>query len=270
MSLWGNKDQSGKFPAFVQVGRILKIKVTSGGTGYANGASVAVTIGAPGSGGVQATATALVTGGVVQEITLTNQGTRYSSTPSVTMATGTGLTVSVVLEKIVYDSREIFFVDATEAAQASNKLKGITSPGWWRFRTYNDSHGDTRYKAECLIVMGTPAATSGDLEDAVVVDVSKLISISVQPASQEISLAVATQVTFGVTASVAPSGTATYQWQVAEIGSTKYTDISGATSASLIVTGLDETYDGKRYRVKISSTGAPVKTSSAATLTVTE
>lgn len=270
MSLWTNIDASGVYPKYLPVGRILKINVTAGGTGYTNGASVAVTIGAPGAGGVQATATAVVAGGVVTSITLVNQGTKYATTPTVTIATGTGLTVSVSLEKIVYDSARIVFVDATEAAQASNKMKGINSPGWWNIHTYEDSSGDTRYKTECLIAMGTPAATSGDREDSVVVDASTTISFSLQPVSTSISLAVATQVVFTSTAAVSPSGTATYQWQVAEVNSTKYTNIAGKTTSSLTVTGLDETYDGKRYRVKASATGAPSKTSAAVTLTVTE
>lgn len=270
MALWGNTDVSGALPKFVPVGRIIKINVTNGGTGYTNGATVAVTIGAPGSGGIQAVAKAVVTGGIVQSITLSNQGSKYATAPAITMATGTGLTVSVVLEPIVYDSSKIFFVDKTEAAQASNQAKGIKGPGWWYFRTYEDSSGETRYKSECLIAMVTPFSVSGDLEDVVVADTSTTISFSLQPTAKIISLAVATQATFTSTAVVAPSGTAAYQWQVAEVSSTKYTNIVGATSSSLTVTGLDETFDGKRYRVKASSGSAPVVTSSVALLTVTE
>lgn len=267
MALWDSKDVAGKLPKFLAVGRLLVINVTAGGTGYTDGEAVAVTIGAPDAGGVQATATATVVGGEVQSITITNPGSKYSTAPAVTMGLGTGLTVSVVLEPVVYDSSRIFFVDATEAAQASNKMKGIHSGGWWYFHTYTDSSGDTRYKTECLISMGTLAADSGDAEDAVIVDVSTIVTISVQPVSQEITLPTATA-TFSVTAAVAPAGTVTYQWQVALVGSTKYSDISGATSASYAPTGLTEADSGKRFRVKCSSTGAPVVTSSVATLTV--
>lgn len=271
MSLWGNTDVAGSIPKYLPVGRILKINVTDGGTGYTDGATVAVTIGAPGAGGIQATATAKVTGGIVESITITNPGTRYATAPTVTMATGTGLTVSVVLEPIVYDSRQLVFVDETEAKQDSNKMKGITGAGWWLHKSYQDQSGDTRYKSELLIAMTVAAATSGDAsDDAIVPDTSTLITIGTQPASQTISLAVATQVTFTVAATVAPSGTATYQWQVAEAGSNKYTDLAGKTTASLLITGLDATFDGKKYRAKVSATGAPVRNSAVATLTITE
>lgn len=271
MSLWGNTDVAGSLPKYLQVGRILKINVTAGGTGYTNGDAVAVTIGAPGTGGIQATATAKVVGGIVESITITNPGTRYATAPAVTMATGTGLTTSVVLEPIVYDSRQIVFVDATEAAQESNKMKGITGAGWWLHKSYQDQVGDTRYKSELLIAMTVAAATSGDAsDDATVPDTSTLITIGTQPASQTISLAVATQAVFTVAATVAPSGTATYQWQVSSADSNRYTDISGETSATLTVTGLDETFNGNKYRAKVSATGAPVRNSAVATLTVTE
>lgn len=271
MSLWGNKDSGASIPKYLQIGRIIKINVTDGGTGYTDGASVAVTIGAPSTGGIQATATAKVVDGIVESITLTNPGSRYTSAPTVTIATGTGLTVSVVLEPIVYDSRQIFFVDTTEAAQESNKMKGIHGPGWWLHRSYVDQSGDTRYKSELLVAMAIAATDSGDSsDDSTIPDVSTLITIGTQPVSQTVSLAVATQAVFTAAATVAPSGTATYQWQVAESGSNKYADISGATSATLTVTSLTLTFDGNRYRVKVSGAGAPVKTSYVATLTVTE
>ena len=267
MALWDNKDVAGKIPKFLPVGRILRINVLTGGTGYVDGSSVAVTIGAPGAGGVQAVATAVVSGGVVQSITLSNPGTKYSTAPAVTMATGTGLTVTVVLEPIVYDSSNIFFVDATEAAQESNKSKGIRGPGWWYIKTYTDGVGDTRYKTECFIAMGTTAAVSGDAEDAVVPDLSIVIAISVQPASAEITSPTSIA-SFSVTAASTPAGTLAYQWQLALPGSTKYTDISGGTAATLNLTGLTTADDGNRYRCKISTTGAKVLTSNVATLTV--
>ncbi len=76
--------------------------------------------------------------------------------------------------------------------------------------------------------------------------------------------------TFSVTASAAPSGTLIYQWQTQAANGTRWTNITGATSASLALTGLTTSDSGKKYRVKIeSSTGAPEVTSNVATLTVT-
>lgn len=76
--------------------------------------------------------------------------------------------------------------------------------------------------------------------------------------------------TFSVTAAAAPSGTLIYQWQTQTATGTRWTNVSGATSASLALTGLTTGDSGKKYRVKIqSSTGAPEVTSNVATLTVT-
>ena len=76
--------------------------------------------------------------------------------------------------------------------------------------------------------------------------------------------------TFAVTAS-ADAGTVVYQWQVQTATSTtRWTNVSGATSASLALTGLTTADTGKKYRVKLTSTvGAAEVISNTATLTVT-
>jgi hypothetical protein len=76
--------------------------------------------------------------------------------------------------------------------------------------------------------------------------------------------------TFSVTAS-ADSGTLTYQWQVQTATSTtKWSNVSGATSSSLALTGLTTSDSGKKYRVKVGgSAGGEEVISSTATLTVT-
>ena len=76
--------------------------------------------------------------------------------------------------------------------------------------------------------------------------------------------------TFSVTASVG-TGTLTYQWQVQTAASTtKWSNVSGATSASLALTGLTTSDSGKKYRVKVGgSAGGAEVISSTATLTVT-
>lgn len=75
--------------------------------------------------------------------------------------------------------------------------------------------------------------------------------------------------TFSVTASVG-SGSLVYQWQLQGATATRWTNVTGATSSSLALTGLTTADTGKKYRVKITSTsGAAEVTSDAATLTVT-
>jgi hypothetical protein len=64
------------------------------------------------------------------------------------------------------------------------------------------------------------------------------------------------------------ANTITYQWQVSTDAGSTWSNVSGATSAtlSLSVTAAD---NGKRYRCVLSATGASSVTSNSATLTVT-
>lgn len=81
--------------------RIKQINVVSGGTGYTNGQAVAIS-GGSGSG---ATATAVVSGGVIASVIVANGGSGYklsSSIPSASASGGTG----AVLSPIVYNPVE--------------------------------------------------------------------------------------------------------------------------------------------------------------------
>lgn len=74
--------------------------------------------------------------------------------------------------------------------------------------------------------------------------------------------------TFSVTAS-ADAGSVVYQWQTQTATGTRWTNISGATSSSLALTGLATADSGRKYRVKLTSTaGAEEVISNTATLTV--
>ena len=163
-------------------------------------------------------------------------------------------------------SRELVFVDDTEQAIAANKARGIWGPGWWLYESYQTAAGDTRHKAECIaFVHATAAAAGDDADDTVVADVLETITIGTQPADATTSSGAAT---FTVAATVDQSGTITYQWQKKASGSTRYANVSGATSASLALTGQTAAEDGDKYRVKINtSKGAEEVVSDAATLT---
>jgi hypothetical protein len=92
------------------------------------------------------------------------------------------------------------------------------------------------------------------------------ITISSQPSNQTASSGAAT---FSVTASVSPAGSLTYQWQRQALGAGAYANVSGATSATLSLTGLTNgSNNADNYRVVVSATGAPSVTSNAAALTV--
>lgn len=170
----------------------------------------------------------------------------------------------------------LIFIDDTEAALDENKIRGLKWPGWWLYRTYTDGDGNTRHKAECLAFANQTAANAGDYaaaqggtEDNPAADVASAITISAQPSNQSTDDGVGTA-TFSVTAAVG-TGTLTYQWQVQTSASTtRWSNVVGATSASLALTGLVVGDSGKKFRVKIGgSAGGEEVISNTATLTVT-
>jgi len=160
----------------------------------------------------------------------------------------------------------IVFVDATEAGLSENKERGLTSPGWWAYKTYTDASGKTRHKAEHLMVLSNPDINANETlsDDTIAADVASAITISAQPTAQTSASGAAT---FSVTAT-ADAGTVVYQWQRQTATGTRWTNISAATSASLALTGLTATEDGYKYRVKLTSTaGAEEVISDSAALT---
>ena len=161
---------------------------------------------------------------------------------------------------------QLVFVDTTEDGIASNKSRGIDGPGWWLYRTYNTAQGTTRHKAEKLAALRVAAGTSGDMADeTTVADVLETITIGTQPADQNTSSGAAT---FSVAATVDQSGTITYQWQKRASGASRFSNVSGATSASLVLSSQTAANTGDSYRVKVnSSKGAAEVVSSIATLT---
>ena len=133
-------------------------------------------------------------------------------------------------------------------------------------RDSNTAGGTTRHKAEKLAALRVAAGTSGDdADDTVAADVLETITIGTQPANQNTSSGAAT---FTVAATVDQSGTITYQWQKRTSSGGRFSNVSGATSASLALTGQTAANTGNQYRVKVnSSKGAAEVVSSIATLT---
>lgn len=169
----------------------------------------------------------------------------------------------------------IVFVDETEAGLSENKLRGITAPGWWAYRTYTDASGNTRHKAEHLMILTNPEANADETlsDDTIAADVASAITISAQPSDAS---TVAGGATFSVTAT-ADAGTVTFQWQRRTSSSGRWTNVSGTldgsiysdfTTATLTLTGATASEDGYEYRVKLNSTaGAEEVISTTATLT---
>src|SRR5213075_2864606 len=67
---------------------------------------------------------------------------------------------------------------------------------------------------------------------------------------------------------VATGGVLTYQWQVSTNGGVSYTDLSGATSATLTLTGLTTSMNLNRYRAVVTVASCNSVTSAAAILNV--
>ena len=75
-------------------------------------------------------------------------------------------------------AKTIVFIDDTEAQLASNKARGVGSPGWYSFFTYTDMHGNTRYKSEQLVSITDPEANASETQsdDTIGADITSVIT----------------------------------------------------------------------------------------------
>ena len=176
-------------------------------------------------------------------------------------------------------SETIIFVDAAEAVLNENASRGITGPGWWAYKTYTDGAGNTRHKAECLAFISNPDGTETQADDTIAADVASAVTISAQPAASTSSSGAGT-FTLSTTTAGTP-GALAYVWQrQTAAATTRWVNIaadtdSGVTyadfpTATLAYSSLgDDSLDGYKYRVKITSAGGTeeVISDGAATLT---
>lgn len=162
----------------------------------------------------------------------------------------------------------LVFVDATESMAASNKTKGIKVPGWYMVREWQDNAGTVRYQSDCIVAMSSSVtqAVAGDAnDDTLVPDVNTVVGITVQPVDRTTTLGAAT---FTVTAAfTSGTGTLTYQWQRRINGGQRWTNVTGATAASLALTAQTTANTGDQYRVNVAGAGSRAVTSDAAILT---
>ena len=180
------------------------------------------------------------------------------------------------------NSYDLVFVDATEASVASNKSRGITGPGWWQYRSYQDHAGSTRHKAECIAALSVAAGAGvGDQADeTIAADVLETISITGSTANSTSSSGGGT---FAGSAAVEQSGTITYKWQrQTATATTRWVDVVGGANgldtgitysnfatATLAYAGLaSDALDGYKYRCLVnSSKGAKQVITNTATVT---
>ncbi len=156
------------------------------------------------------------------------------------------------------------FVDETEAQLNETKSRGITGPGWWSYFTYTDSSGATRHKAEQLIFIANPDGTETLEDDTIAADVASAVTITVQPANSTSSTE-AGSFTLTTTTTGTP-GALAYVWQRQTASGKRWTNITAAldtgityadfTTATLAYSAYgDDSLDGYKYRVKITSAG---------------
>lgn len=164
------------------------------------------------------------------------------------------------------DKASVYGVSIQEAQQTGNREKGVKTPGWTKTLSYTDAQGNVRNKSETIVAFGGDFTGADASDDAVIVDNS--ITIGTQPTAQ--SAVAGATATFSVEATIAPAGSVTYQWQKQEAGTSTWSAISGATSASYTTGALTVNADnGDKYRVVVSGTAAKAVTSKSVTLTVT-
>lgn len=164
------------------------------------------------------------------------------------------------------DKATTFGVNVSKAQQTANREKGLKTPGWNRTVSYTDAQGNVRNKSEVLVAFGSGLSGADAANDTVVFD--NIITIGTQPVAT--SVIADSTATFSVIATIAPTGSMTYQWQKQESGSSTWSNISGATSDSYTTGALTVTDDNSdKYRVVISGSAAKNVTSRSATLTVT-
>lgn len=276
MSLFSNTDTQQSKPKFLRLGQLRGITLTTPGSGYTNGGSVALSISAPPAGGVQATGTCSIVGGVVTSVTITNAGAGYLTVPviTVTSGAGTGAVFTPTIRGAQTDipsfanaNSMVMFVDETEATNASNRAKGIKIPGWIKYFEYVDAQAVPRYRVDTLVAMDITAGAAGDAaDDTVLGDVA--FSITTQPSNSTVTAPAAASFT------VVSAGASGFQWQLRPAAGGQYANITNggvyttATTATLNIsnsTGLT----GNRYRcIVLNAGGNASATSTGALLTV--
>jgi hypothetical protein len=120
--------------------------------------------------------------------------------------------------------------------------------------------------ADTLTILGSDIG-GVDTTDDLTITVDTVTTDDVTLTVDTIGTAAAT---FSVTAADVPDlGDIIYQWQSQTASGTRWTNVSGATSSSLALTGLTTADSGRKYRVKLTSTaGAEEVISDVVTLTV--
>ena len=210
----------------------------------------------------------------VVSITVTNPGSGYVAGDAAGVTFGAGnATAAVAKHGNAFSTGQntnqvVIFVSVDEAALDVNKQKGLNAPGWWLFRTYVDSSGTTRYKAEMLANITNTEATDNTVtsDDAIAADIASTVTVGTHPTAQLVANG---EATFTAAATSAPSGTVLYQWQKKPVGG-RWANVSGKTTASAVFADLVAADNGNLYRAVVGNDIGALKVySNSALLTYT-
>jgi len=167
MALWGNKDSK---TATGTIAIATTGVVTGTGTLFTTEAKTGNTITAGGRDYQIVSITSNTVAGVIS-------GTNNGNAAVTAVNAGASYALSEKPVFVAHESAEsggrsgnsskVFGVNITEAGVASNRAKGLKTPGWVRYNTYTDANGNTRHKSEILVAGGLDftAAAAGDAAD---------------------------------------------------------------------------------------------------------
>ncbi len=236
---------------------------TDGGTNYTNIAGATAV-------SYTATAVTITMNNYRYRVIVTGQcGTATSTAAILTMQTAPAITVQPVNAVECVGNNAVFNVTAT--GTGLNYQWQLSTDGGLTYSNIAAANANTytvtsvtlvqnnnRYR---VIVTGTcPAAVTSN---AAILSVGNAAAIAAQPVST--TVCVGQTATFLVTAT---GSSLTYQWQQSIDGGANFTNIAGATTATLSLPSTVATQNGYQYRVNVfSCTPTPI-TSNAAILTV--
>ena len=154
---------------------------------------------------------------------------------------------------VVADSqtKQIIYIDETEAALAQNKNRGLNAPGWWSYFTYNDSAGNARHKAEQMVFVAGGEANSGETQsdDTLAGDFVSTVSIGTQPSDASKAANGSNTQAFAVVAT--PTGAASAIDGKANAGNT-----AGRTAGTYVITGTGGTGNNIKVSVVVAANGS--------------
>ena len=187
-------------------------------------------------------------------LTVSNQAsiaTQPSNTPACTGGSAT-FNVSAAGSSLAYQWQVstdggVTFTDITGATSSTLILNGVSS-----------AMNNNRYK-----VFISNNCSSNITSNAGILIVSDPASLTSQPNSNIVCEG--SNTSFNVTAT---GSNITYQWQMSTDGGVAFTDISGATTAGLTLTGVTSSMNNNRYRAVLFSCSATGLNSNAALLNV--